>query len=83
MAAFLRYAGTLLGAYLVAWTVAFILVFLLRGESPPWNLFVRYFQMAWTFQAGEIPSFIWLSSVIIFLPIAGIGITLIRKFARR
>jgi hypothetical protein len=83
MVALLRLAGVLLGAYLRAWTVAFSLVFVLRGEPPPWNLFVRYFQMAWTFRAGETPSFIWLSSVIVFLPIAGIAIMLVRKSARR
>jgi hypothetical protein len=83
MKSLLRHAIGLLGAYTVAWTGSFTLMFWLRGETPPWDLFVSYFRRAWTFRAGEIPSFIWLWSVIAFVPLAVVSVAVVRRLGRQ
>jgi hypothetical protein len=80
MAPFLRTTVALLGTYLVAWTVCFAAMFLLRGEAVPWDLYLSYLGMAWTFRGGEIPALIWISSLVVFIPLAAV---LLRLFIGR
>jgi hypothetical protein len=69
-----KHAVGLLVAYFVAWTAAFVGMSSSRGESAPWDLYWSYFTMAWTFHAGELPLFIWLFSVVAFVPLAALVI---------
>jgi hypothetical protein len=34
--------------------------------------FRSYFRAAWTFHAGELPGFIWLFSIVAFVPLAAV-----------
>jgi hypothetical protein len=80
MATFLRITVALLGAYLVAWTASFAVMFSLRGEAVPWDQYLSYLKMAWTFRAGELPALIWISSLVVFIPLAAV---LVRLFIGR
>ena len=70
MTSSLRITVALLLAYLLIWTVCFAVVFVLGGEMVPWDSYLTYFMLAWTFRAGEMPTFIWWSSFIVFVPTA-------------
>jgi hypothetical protein len=76
---FLRYAVALFGAYAVAWTFSYIGVFLSRGDGLDLRYFFEYLALAWTFQAGELPAFIWLLSVAVFFLLAPPVIFLLRR----
>ncbi len=78
----LRYAIVLSATYIVAWTVSYIFVFLSRGEGLDFRYYVEYFLLAWTFRGFELPSFIWLSSLVAFAPLAVVSIVLMRRWAR-
>jgi hypothetical protein len=39
--------------------------------------------VAWTFRAGELPLFIWIFSIIGFLPLAVLTIIFLRRYERR
>ena len=82
MATFLRTTVALLGIYLVAWTVCFAVMFVLRGEEVPWDLYLSYLGLAWTFRAGEIPALIWASSLVVFVPLAAVLVFIAVKRAR-
>ena len=75
----LRYVVALFGAYAVAWTLSYIVVFLSRGDGLDLRYFFEYLALAWTFQAGELPAFIWLLSVAAFLLLAPLVIFLLRR----
>jgi hypothetical protein len=79
MATFPRTTVALLGTYLVAWTVCFAAMFLLRGETVPWDLYLSYLLLAWTLRGGEIPTLIWISSLVIFIPLAAVLVRLIGR----
>lgn len=83
MATFLRTPVALLGIYLVAWTVCFAVMFLLRGEAVPWNQYFSYLGMAWTFRGGEIPALIWASSLVVFFPLAAVLLFVAVRRSRR
>lgn len=57
---------TYLGCYLLSWTIAYILTFILRGEAMDFRFVIDYFFLAWTFQGYELPTFIWFLSLLIF-----------------
>ena len=52
--------------YLACWVSAHCAVMLSRGDDLSLNYLVPYFLKAWTFSAGELPSFIWLVSVALY-----------------
>jgi hypothetical protein len=64
------YAVALFTAYSVAWTLSYMVVFLARGDGLDLRYFFQYLALAWTFQTGELPAFIWLLSVAVFLLLA-------------
>jgi hypothetical protein len=75
----LRYATALVATYLVAWTLSYVFVFVSRGDGLDFSHLFEYLLLAWTFRAGEGPSFIWLFSVAAFLPLALLVIFLLRS----
>jgi hypothetical protein len=38
--------------------------------------------MAWTFRAGEIPALIWVSSLVMFVPLAAVLVFIAAKRAK-
>ena len=70
-------ATVLVGLYLACWIVSHCLLFLLRGEGLGLQYLSSYFLAAWTFSAGELPTFIWLGSLVLF------GLTLLAWSMRR
>ena len=74
-----RYVVALVGAYLVAWTLSYTLVFLSRGDGLDFRYFFEYFALAWTFRAGELPGFIWFLSLAVFLLVAPLVLLVLRR----
>ncbi len=83
MRTLLRYAVVLVAVYLAAWTAAYAVMFVSRGDGLDFTHFFEYLGLAWTFSGGELPSFIWLFSVIAFLPLAGLSVFLLRRYDRQ
>ncbi len=79
----LRYAVVLVAVYFVAWTAAYAVMFVSRGDCLEFTYFFEYLRLAWTFSGGELPTFIWLFSILAFLPLAGLAIFLLRRYQRR
>jgi hypothetical protein len=50
-----RNIGIMLGAYLLAWGLAFVLVAGFRAD-----LVATYFQLGWSFSGLEAPTYVWL-----------------------
>jgi hypothetical protein len=59
-------------AYLVVWVVAYVAMMRSRGDRPTVRECYDYFVLAWTFEAGELPGFIWLRSLAGFALLAGV-----------
>jgi hypothetical protein len=78
-----KYAVVLVTVYLVAWTASYAVAFVSRGDGLGFTYFFEYLRLAWTFSGGELPSLIWLFSVITFLPLASVSVFLLRRYARR
>lgn len=68
--------------YLFVWVLAYALTMLSRGDRLSFHECYDYFTLAWTFQAGELPGFIWLLSVVGFLLLFG-GALLVKMKTRR
>jgi len=83
MRTLLRYAVVLIAAYFAAWTASYAVMFLSRGDGLDFTYFFEYLRLAWTFSGGELPSFIWLFSIITFLPLDGLSVFLLRRYERR
>ena len=79
MKRFARYSFGFLAAYVVAWTTAYALMLVLRGDGLDFSHYFEYLGLAWTFRAGELPLFIWLFSIMGFLPLAAFVIILFRR----
>ena len=82
MSTLLRYAVVLAAVYLTSWTASYAGMFLSRGDGLDFRFFFEYLRMAWTFSGGELPSFIWLFSIITFLPSAVLSVFLLRRYDR-
>jgi hypothetical protein len=54
-------------------------MFVLRGDTVPWDLYFTYLALAWTFRGGELPVFIWLSSLVVFIPLAVLVLIAMRR----
>jgi len=65
--------------YLVAWTVAYVGMFLGRGDGLDFNYYFEYLRLAWTFQGGELPTYIWYLSFLLFLPLAATSLFLLTR----
>lgn len=75
----LKYAVVLAVVYLAAWTVAYAVMFVSRGDGLDFTYYFEYLRLAWTFSGEELPSFIWLFSILAFLPLAGLSVFLLRR----
>lgn len=73
-----RYSGTLVGVYLAAWTASYVIM-----VGLDFSHFFEYFRLAWTFNGGELPTFIWWFSVLAFLPLAVLAVFLLKRYQKR
>jgi hypothetical protein len=64
----------LLICYLVAWTLAYALVM-----GTDFGYYFSYLGLAWTFRALELPTFIWMLSVALCIPLAGLVLWRLRR----
>jgi hypothetical protein len=55
------------GYYVLSWFLAYVLTFLLRGDSLDFGYFLEYLFLGWTFTGFELPMFMWMFSIVIFL----------------
>jgi hypothetical protein len=78
MRTLLRYVVILVAGCLAAWTASYVVVMRLD-----FTYFFQYMSLAWTFSGGELPSFIWFSSIVAFLPLTGLSVFLLRRYERR
>ena len=77
---FLKYFVSILFAYALAWTVAYFGFSLTEGDSFTPEFYFSYFKLAWFSNgAGELVGFIWLCSLILFLPFAAASIWLVKR----
>ena len=53
-------------AYIPCWITAHCAVMLSRGDGISPGYLIPYFKSAWRFSAGELPSFIWLVSLVFY-----------------
>lgn len=83
MRTLLRCAVVLAAAYLAAWTLSYAFIFVSRGDGLDFTYYFEYLALAWTFRAGELPLFIWLFSVIAFLPLAVLVVFLLRRYEKQ
>jgi hypothetical protein len=83
MRAFSKYAIVLVAIYLATWTASYAAMFVSQGDTLDFSHYFEYFRLAWTFRGGELPSYIWLSSLIAFLPLAGVSVFLLRRREKR
>jgi hypothetical protein len=79
MKKFCFYVIALFGAYAAAWTLSYVGVFLSRGDGLDLRYFFSYLALAWSFQAGELPGFVWLFSLAAFLLFAPLAIVVVRR----
>src|SRR5262245_1516862 len=70
MRALSKYIVLLAAVYVAAWTVSYAAVLASRGDGLDFTWYFEYWGLAWTFRGGELPSFIWLCSIIVFVPLA-------------
>jgi hypothetical protein len=54
-------------AYVPCWVAAHCAVMLSRGDGLSLEYLVPYFVYAWTFSAGELPGFIWVFSLALYV----------------
>lgn len=64
--------------YLVAWTVAYAGMLGLD-----FSYYFAYLGWAWTFRGGELPTYIWYFSFILFLPLVVLSFFLLRRNGQR
>ena len=67
--------------YLVAWTIAYAGIFLSRGDGLDFSHYFRYLGWAWTLRGGELPTFIWYFTFLVFLPLAGLSLFFLARRA--
>lgn len=78
----LRHSVWWLAGYLVAWVVAYSAIMLSRGDGLDFSHLVEYFVLAWTFGGGELVSFIWFLSLVIFVLLGVVRIILVWRYGR-
>jgi hypothetical protein len=74
MNAVFRYFVSLSVCYLFSWTVAYALF---MGSD--FRYFFEFLAAAWTLRALELPTFIWLVSIAIFLVLAGSAVLILKR----
>ncbi len=79
MNSFLRYTIALLVTYLLAWTASYVFIFLTRGDGMDFSHYLKYFVLAWTFNGFELPTFILILSIVVFVPLAVLVVIQMRR----
>ena len=83
----MRYATNLLryaGYYFLSWFLAYFLTLFLRGDSLDFDYFLEYLFLGWTFTGFEVPTFMWMFSIVIFLVFAfGVDPVLKERMAQK
>ncbi len=75
-----KYFALILFTYALAWTVTYFGVFMSRGDRFTPELYFSYMKLAWFFKgSGELVGFIWVCSLVLFVPFAATSIWLVRK----
>lgn len=70
-------------SYLISWTLSYLTVFILCGDGLDFSYYFSYLGLAWTFSGGEIPTYIWVFSLILFLPIMWITVYGTKHYKQR
>ena len=83
MRTLLKYVLVLAATYLAAWTGSYAFIFVSQGDGFKFTYYFEYLAAAWMFRAGELPFFIWLFSVIAFLPLAVLVVFLLRRYEKQ
>ena len=79
----LRHIIALVVTYPIAWVLAYVLMFWSRDDSIDLRHCWPYFEMFWSGNAGELPFFIGILSILIVFPLAGFGLWLTRGRGKR
>jgi hypothetical protein len=66
MSARTRWMTVMFIGYPLSWLFAYVLVMGTMGDGLDLNHVFEYLVLAWTFSGGELPSFIWFGSLVIF-----------------
>lgn len=61
--------------YLVSWAFSFVVI---NGDFN-FKYMVEYFALAWTFDGLMRPTYTWILSLVIFLPMLGVSLYMTRK----
>ncbi len=69
-------------AYLLAWTLAYVFLMVVRGDGLDFRYYGSYLRLAWTFQGSELPMFTWFLSLLLVLPVAALWFALLRRLGR-
>ncbi len=59
-------ASLAIAAYIPCWAVAHCAVMLSRADGLSLGYLIPYFKQAWIFSADELPSFIWVISLVLY-----------------
>ena len=78
-----RYVVAVLGAYFLAWTIAYIAVTYNAVRRVDFSEYFHWFALAWTFRGFEMVAVTWLLSVGLFLPFSAVAVFLARRLDRR
>lgn len=62
----LKRTAIAIAAYIPCWVVAHCVVMMSRGSGLSLGDLPGYFVLAWSFSAGELPSYIWLLSLALY-----------------
>jgi membrane protein implicated in regulation of membrane protease activity len=64
--------------YIVGWTIAYVVI-----VGLDFSYYFAYLGWAWTFRGGELPTYTWYFSLLLFLPLAVLSIFLLKRNAKR
>jgi hypothetical protein len=68
--------------YACSWSVSYVALFLLRGGTLSFSYFFEYLALGWSFSGGELPSFMWLLSLLLFTA-ALVSLRLVKRIHSR
>jgi hypothetical protein len=83
MRTLLKYVISLPAVYLAAWTVAYAGMLLSRGDGLDFRYYFAYLGWAWTFRGGELPTYIFYFSLLLFLPLAVVSFIVLRRSTQK
>jgi hypothetical protein len=78
----LKWTAASVVVYFVAWCASYALMMISHGDGLAPGHLLEYFTLAWSFSGGEIPTFIWLGSLLLFVMLMA-ALLAARKMLRR